>query len=86
MIRRRIACAGNVKREGEEERDETVNHIINESSKLAKEEYKSRHDWVEKVILWELLKRSKFDQIYKWHRHTNTHTRFITENKTHTIL
>ena len=28
------------------ERDETVNHLVSESSKLAQGEYKRRHDWV----------------------------------------
>ena len=31
-------------------RDETINHIISEWSKLAQKEYKTRHDWVGKVI------------------------------------
>ena len=30
-------------------RDETINHIISECSKLAQKEYKARHDWVGKV-------------------------------------
>ena len=32
------------------DRDETINHIIMEFSKLAQKEYKARHDWVGKVI------------------------------------
>ena len=32
------------------DRDETINHIISECSKLAQKEYKARHDWVGKVI------------------------------------
>ena len=32
------------------DRDETINHIISECSKLAQREYKARHDWVGKVI------------------------------------
>ena len=28
------------------DRDETINHIISECSKLAQKEYKTRHDWV----------------------------------------
>ena len=32
------------------DRDETINHMINESGKLAQKEYKIRHDWVGKVI------------------------------------
>ena len=30
--------------------NETINHIISECSKLAHKEYKTRHDWVGKVI------------------------------------
>ena len=36
------------------DRDETINHIISECSKLAQREYKARHDWVGKVIHWEI--------------------------------
>ena len=32
------------------DRDETINHIISECSKLALKEYNARHDWVGKVI------------------------------------
>ena len=32
------------------DRDETINHIISEGSKLTKKEYKTRHDRVGKVI------------------------------------
>ena len=37
--------------------NETINHIISEDSKLAQKEYKTIHDWVEKVIHWELSKK-----------------------------
>ena len=36
------------------DRDETMNHIISECSKLAQNEYKARHNWVDKVIHWEM--------------------------------
>ena len=39
------------------DRDETINHIISERSKLAQKEYKARHDWVAKVINRELCKK-----------------------------
>ena len=32
------------------DRDEMINHIISECSKLTQKEYKTRHDWVGKVI------------------------------------
>ena len=41
------------------DRDETINHIISECSKLAQREYKARHDWVGKVIQWEMFKKLK---------------------------
>ena len=51
------------------DRDETINHIISECSKLAQKEYKTRHDWVGKVIHWEMCKKSKFDHTNKWYMH-----------------
>ena len=51
------------------DRDETMNHIISESSKLAQKEYKARHDWVGKVIHWGIFKKFKFDQTNKWYMH-----------------
>ena len=36
------------------DRDETINHIISECRKLAQKEYKTRRDWVGKVIHWEM--------------------------------
>ena len=39
------------------DKHETINHIINEWSKLAQKEYKTRHDWVGKVIHWEMCKK-----------------------------
>ena len=35
------------------DRDEMINYIISKCCKLAKKEYKTRHDWVGKVIHWE---------------------------------
>ena len=51
------------------DRDETINHIISECSKLAQKEYKARHDWVSKVIHWEMCKRFKFDHANKLYMH-----------------
>ena len=48
-------------------RDEMINHIISEFSKLAQKEYKTRHGWLGKVIYWELYKKLKLDHIYKWY-------------------
>ena len=51
------------------DRDETINHIISECSKLAQKEYKARHDWVGKVIHWEMCKKLQFNHINKWYMH-----------------
>ena len=64
-------------------RDETINHIINECSKLAQKEYKTRHDWVGKVIYWEMCKQFKFDHTNEWYMH---HPGPILENNTHKLL
>ena len=45
--------------------DEMINRIISECNKLAKKEYKARHDWVGKVIHWELCKKFKLDHTNK---------------------
>ena len=47
------------------DRDEIINHIISECSKLAQKEYKTRHDWVDKVIYWEMCKKFRFDHTNK---------------------
>ena len=47
------------------DRDEAINHIISECSKLAQKEYKARHDWVGKVIHWKMCKKFKFDHTNK---------------------
>ena len=53
------------------DRDETIKHIISECSKLARKEYKTRHDWVGKVIHWEMCKKFKFDHVL--YRHLQHH-------------
>ena len=58
------------------DRDETINHIISECSKLAQKEYKIRHDWV-------MCKKLKFDHANKWYKHNPAS---IFENGTHKLL
>ena len=65
------------------DRDETINHIISECSKLAQTEYKARHDWVGKVIHWEKCKKFQFDHTNTWYMHNPTHAQ---ENGTHKLL
>ena len=65
------------------DRDETINHIISECSKLALKEYKTRHDWVSKVIHWELFKKLKFDQTDNLFKHNPAP---VKGNDTHKLL
>ena len=65
------------------DRNETINHIISECSKLVQKEYKERHDWVGKVIHWEMCKKFQFDHTNKWHTHNPPPVR---ENDTHKFL
>ena len=51
-----------------------VNNIIKECSKLSLKEFKSRHEWIRKVIHWELCKSLKFKYTVKLCAHTRTHT------------
>ena len=64
-------------------RAETINHIISECSKLAQKEYKIRHDWVVKVIYWEMCKKFRFDHTNKWYMHNPAS---FLENETHKLL
>ena len=43
-----------------------INHELNECSKLAQIEYKTRDEWVRKVIYYELSKKLKSDHTNKW--------------------
>ena len=63
--------------------EETVNHLIAECSKLVQKDYKTKHDWLGKVIHWELCKRLKFDHTNKWYMQK---PKSILENETHRIL
>ena len=63
------------------DRDETINHIISECSKLAQKECKTRHDWVGKVTDWEMSKKFEFDHTNKWYMLNS-----VLENDTHKLL
>ena len=65
------------------DRDEAVNHIMRECSKLAQKEYKARLDWVGKVIHWEMCKKFQFDHANKWYMHNPEP---VLENDTHKLL
>ena len=64
------------------DRDETINRITSGCSKLAQREYKARHDWVDKVIHWEMCKKLKFDHTNKWYMHNPAP---VLENATHKL-
>ena len=65
------------------DRDETINPIISEYSKLAQKEYKTRYDCVGKVIHWEIREKLKFDHTNKWYMHNPAS---VLENDTHKFL
>ena len=65
------------------DRDETINHIISESSKLALKEYKARHDWLGNVIHWDMSKKFKYDHANKWYMHNPEP---VLEKDTHKLL
>ena len=65
------------------DRDETTNHIMSDYSKLAQKEYKTRHDWVGKVIHWEMCKKFKLDHTNKWDTYN---LESVLENETHKNL
>ena len=65
------------------DRYETINHIINECSQLALPEYEARHDWVGKVIHWEMCKKFRFDHTNKWYMHNPVP---LLENATHKLV
>ena len=48
-----------------------INQIIDEWSKLAQKEYKTRHDKVAMVIHWKLYKKFKFGYRNKWDMHNS---------------
>ena len=64
------------------DRYETIYHI-SEWCKLAPKEYKTRHDWVGKVIHWEMCKKFKYDHTNKWYMHSPA---LVLENSTHKLL
>ena len=65
------------------DRDETINHILSECSKLEQKGYKTRHDWVGKVIHWEMCMNFEFDHTSKWCMHNPA---IVLENDTQTPM
>ena len=65
------------------DRDETINHIISECSKLAQKEYEERHDCLSKVIHWKMCRKFQFDHTNKWYMHNPAP---VLENDSHKLL
>ena len=65
------------------DRDEMINHIRSECSKLVQKACKTKHDWVRKVIYWELCKKLKFDHTTKCYMYKSES---VQENETYKIL
>ena len=65
------------------DRDETINQIQSERSKLARKDFKTRHDWVSKGIHKELCKKFKIYHTNKWYIHN---PESVLENETHKLL
>ena len=62
----------------------SVDYVVtSERSKLTRNECKTSHDWVGKVIHRELCKRLKFDYAVKWYMHK---PESVLENETHKIF
>ena len=50
---------------------------------MAQKEYKARHDWVGKVIHWEMYKKFEFDHANKWYMNNLAP---VLEKDTHKLL
>ena len=63
--------------------DETITHILSECGKLGQREYKTKCDWVGKVIHRELCRKFQFGQRNKWYMHKPAS---LLKNETHKLL
>ena len=50
---------------------------------ISEKGYKTRLDWVSKVIHWEMCKKFRFDHTNKWYMHNPTP---VLEKNTHKLL
>ncbi|XP_048590562.1 uncharacterized protein LOC125573819 [Nematostella vectensis] len=50
-------------------KDETVNHLLCECSKMAQSQYKHRHDNVARIVHWAIAKEHGFEVKEKWYEH-----------------
>ena len=65
------------------DRDESINNIISECRNLAQKVYKTRHDWVGKLIHREMCNKFKFDHTNKGVMHNPAS---LLENYPHKLL
>ena len=49
--------------------EESVNHVLSECNKLARKEYKRRHDWFGTKIDWEICRKYRIEVKEKWYEH-----------------
>ena len=65
------------------DRDEMINHIISEFSKLAQREHKARHDSVGRWSTGKFCRKFQFDHTNKWYMHNPAP---VLENDSHKLL
>ena len=63
--------------------DESIDHIVSGYSKLAQNEYKRRHDNLEKMVHWKLARKCNFEAVNKWYEHEPER---VLENEDYKIL
>lgn len=51
------------------EKGESVCHLVSECKKLARKEYKRRHDNVARIIHWKLYELHQLERKEKWYEH-----------------
>ena len=51
------------------EADESIDHVVSGSSKLAHKEYKRMHDNLIKTAHWKLARKCNFEAVDKWYEH-----------------
>ena len=65
------------------DRDETINLIISECSRLVQRVFWNWHDWMGKGVHWELCKEFKFEHTNKWYMHNQES---VQDNLMHKLL
>ena len=63
--------------------DESIDHVASGCSKLAKKEYKRRHDNLGKIVHWKLARKCNFEAGDKWYE---SEPESVLENEDYKIL